>query len=514
MGKIDVSVIHGTRCWPSVDWISPCEEACPIHMDIPGYVVAVSLGKFKEAMESIRETNPLPSVCGRVCHHPCESACNRKHMDGPLAIRGLKRFVSDYAHAHSNNPIKPFEITRSEKVAVIGAGPAGLTAAYDLARWGFPAVVFDSMTTPGGMMTKCIPDFLLPRKVLQKDIDYLVKKGVKIKTSMALGREISLGALKDKGYKAFLIATGSHGSLDLTLPGRELSGIEQAISFLSETKDCTRATESGRFLVIGGGNVAIDVARVARRMGYREVMLACLENRSEMPAFDWEVEAAVAEGVRTHFRLAPQRFLGERRVAGVEFRRVEKFSRDADGRLSWTLGEGPGSQFILDAERVVIAIGQRPSGEDLERLGITLPSDLSKLRESAPATPLDGVFVAGDIVKPQGTIVEAISDGHRAAVAIAKYLGASDLDTPWDLRGKQAYIIDKKKLTGLIPLREPWDIPKLPVRSRIRSWEEVELGYSPFEAVQEGMRCLNCRMCANCIIERNQVCYEESLRLL
>jgi heterodisulfide reductase subunit A len=368
------------------------------------------------------------------------------------------------------------------------------------------------MTTPGGMMTKCIPGFLLPRKVVQKDIDYLVKKGVTIKTSMALGKEISLGALKEKGFKAILLATGSHRSLDLTLPGRELPGIEQAVGFLAKTKACSRVTESGRFLVIGGGNVAIDAARVARRLGYQEVALACLENQSEMPAFSWEVEAAVAEGVRFHFRMAPQRFLGRRRVDGVEFRRVETFSRNANGKLSWSLAEGP--ELILGADQVVIAIGQRPWAEDLERAGIPFAKDLFKLAEKAPATTLEGVFVAGDVINPQGSIVDAIRDGHHAAWAIARYLGAGDLDTPRDLRGKQPYVIDKKKLTGLIPLRNPWEIPKLPVSSRHRSWEEVELGYSPFEAMQEGMRCLNCRMCAVCIMEKSQVCYEESLRLL
>lgn len=513
--KSDMSVIHSAKCWPSVDLISPCEEACPIHMDVPGYVVAVSQGKFKEAMEIIRETNPFPSVCGRVCHHPCEEACNRKLIDEPIAVRGVKRFVADYVHADINEPVKPFEITKSERIAVIGSGPAGLAAAYDLARWGYSVVVFESTATAGGMMTKCIPEFLLPRQAVQKDIDYIIKKGVKIKTSMALGREISLDLLKDKGFKAILLATGAHRSLDLALPGRELSGIELAVDFLARTKDCSRITKSGRLLVIGGGNVAIDVARTARRMGYQEVILTCLENQSQVPAFSWEVDAAVAEGVRLHFSMSPQKFLGRRKLTGVEFRRVETFSRDASGKISCSLAaECPAGQLILDVDHVVIAIGQRPLVENLEKAGIPFAKDMLTIAKTAPATPLEGVFVAGDLINPQGSIVDGIMGGHRAALAIARYLGAEDLDTPWDISGKQSYIIDKKKLSGLIPLKKTWDIPKRPVSSRLRSWEEVELGYSPFEAKQEGMRCLNCWMCASCIIERNQLCYEESLRLL
>jgi len=517
MKRLNYSAIHGERCWPGVDRISPCEMECPIGMDIPSYLVAISQGRFREAWAVIRETNPLPSVCGRVCHHPCEQACNRNVLDAPVAIRALKRFVADYCESNLKEPITPYEITRTEKVAVIGSGPAGLTAAHDLAKLGFPAVIFEAGSTPGGMLTRCLPEFILSRRAVERDIGHLVSQGVKIKTSMALGRDFDLDDLRDRGFKAVLLAVGSQTSLDLPIEGRDLKGMEGALDFLSRAKTGGRKGIKGDLLVIGGGNVALDAARTGLRLGYQTVRLACLERRSEMPAFEWEIEAAEAEGVVFHYGLAPQRFLGENRVGGVEFRRVKSLTRDPQGGLSWSLSEGPGAEQTLNANRVVVAIGQRPDPGFLKGLGLNIRDDQTFLANAR--CHLEGdVFYAGDISNPRGTVVEAIRDGRRAAEAITAFLSGKGLGQNERIHPtKEPFLLnkkDKKRLRDLIPVRELWEVTRLPLKTRPRSLEEVEVGYSVFQAVQEAKRCLNCRTCLNCILERNQVCFEQSTRLL
>jgi len=518
MKRLNYSAIHEERCWPGVDRISPCEVECPIGMDIPSYVVAISQGRFREAWEVIRETNPLPSVCGRVCHHPCEQACNRGVLDAPVAIRALKRFVADYCESSLKEQVTPYEITRAEKVAVIGSGPAGLTAAHDLAKLGFPAVIFEAGSSPGGMLTRCLPEFILPRRAVERDIDYLVGQGVKIRTSMALGRDFDLDDLRRRGFKAVLLAVGAQTSLDLPIEGRDLRGVEGALNFLSRVKTDRRKGVKGDLLVIGGGNVALDAARTGLRLGYPTVHLACLERRSEMPAFEWEIEAAEAEGVVFHYGLAPQRFIGENRVGGVEFRRVKSLTRDSKGGLSWTLAEGPGAEQVLTAGRVVTAIGQRPDPGFLKGLGLSISDDQAFLAPNDRGHLEGDVFFAGDISNPRGTVVEAIRDGHRAAEAIAGFLlGKSFGQTERSHPTQEPFLLnkkDKKRLRDLIPVRELWDVTRLPVKTRLRSQEEVELGYTVFQAVQEAKRCLNCRTCLNCILERNQVCFEQSARLL
>jgi NADPH-dependent glutamate synthase beta subunit-like oxidoreductase len=498
--------------------ISPCEVECPIGMDIPSYVVAISQGRFREALEVILETNPLPAVCGRVCHHPCEQACNRGILDAPVAIRALKRFVADHCGFSLREQVFSYEITRGEKVAVIGSGPAGLTAAHDLAKLGFPTVIFEASSSPGGMLTRCLPEFILPRRAVESDIDYIVRRGVKIKTSMALGRDFDLDDLRRRGFKAILLAVGAQTSLELPIEGRNLRGVEGALDFLSRVKTDKRKGVKGDLLVIGGGNVALDAARAGLRQGYSTVHLACLERRSEMPAFEWEIEAAEAEGVVFHYGLAPQGFIGENWVCGVNFRRVKSLTKDSKGRLSWTLAEGPGAEQVLMASLVVTAIGQRPDLNFLKGLSVSISDDQDFLTPNDQGHLEKNIFYAGDISNPRGTVAEAIRAGRRTAEAIAGFLiGEGFGQTAQSHSTKEPFLMskkDKKKLRDLIPVRERWEVPKLPVKTRRRCQEEVEMGYTVFEAVQEAKRCLNCRTCLNCVLERNQVCFEQGTRLL
>lgn len=334
---------------------------------------------------------------------------------------------------------------------------------------------------------------------------------------MGMGRDFALEDLKRKGFSAVLLATGAHQGLDFPLEGRSLSGIEVAIEFLMRVKDGLRPKGKGRLLVIGGGNVAVDVARVARRAGYAEVHLACLECRSEMPAFQWEIRTAESEGVVFHNALAPQRFVGEARIRAVEFHRVRALARSVDGRLSWTLEDGAGSFFSLDVDRVVIAIGQRPNLEYLDESGISLQKGHLVVEERVRRGAVPAVFVAGDITNPQGTAIEAIRDGRAAAKAIAGYLDGKEPDPVRKMPAAESFVIDRKqrnKLLDLLPATDSWEMPKLPTSVSVRCQEEVDLGFSEFQAVQEARRCLNCRTCLSCILDRKQLCYMQSTRLL
>ncbi len=513
-----LSQIHGEKCWPSVDMLSPCEDACPIHMDVPSYVVAISQGKFKEALAVIRKTNPLPSVCGRVCHHPCEGDCTRALIDKPVAIQWLKRFAADYGLRDGEKPA-PVERTKKERVAIIGSGPAGLAAAYDLVRSGYGATVYEAMPIPGGMLAQGIPQFCLSPEAVQADIDYLRALGVAIKTNIALGKDLTLEDLWREGFNAILLASGASGSPRLGISGEDTRGVISALPFLRDARMGRAEPLSGKVVVIGGGNVGIDAARAALRLGAQDVHIACLESSREMPAFAWEIENARTEGVRVHPSLAPQHIRTDAwgRVAGVDFRRVATFQRDAQGRISWTTMEGPGSEYALDANAVIVAIGQVPDPSYLGgngRVNID-PRGAFIVDPETLATSVPGIFAAGDSVSAPGTVVGAMAAGQNAAVCIERYLLGQDLKEGRVAPSKNVFRLeDVAKTPRFMPKRGRWSMPSIPMEDRVRSFGEVNLGYTAWQAVEEAKRCLNCRMCGNCIFEKDQVCFETSRRLL
>jgi len=320
-------------------------------MDVPGYLIAASQGKFEKAMEIIRDTNPFPMVCGRICHHPCEKECIRGVVDEAVAIMSVKRFVADYARRSGWKPA-PVSRSRKETVAIIGAGPAGLTAAHDLAKAGFGVTVFEASTEAGGMLARVIPEFKLPKTSVRADVEYLKALGVNIKTNTPIGQDLTVESLL-KAHDAVLIAIGSPVPKILRVPGSDLQGLFYALPLLEDLKKGEQVPMNGRVVVIGGGNTAMDVARAAIRLGAKEVHLACVESLKSMPADPWEVDNAIREGVKIHPSLAPEKFRddGRRRIAGVDFRRVAACRIGDDGDLAWTLQEGPGTEFSLAAER-------------------------------------------------------------------------------------------------------------------------------------------------------------------
>ena len=509
-----LSQIHGKKCWPSVDKLSPCELACPLHTDVPSYVMAIAQGKFEEALDIIRDTNPLPSICGYVCHHPCEDVCNRLFVDKPIAVEWLKRFVAD--NGNSNKKPKPIRRKRKERVTIIGSGPAGLTAAYDLVKKGYGVTIYEALLVAGGMLSVGIPNFILPQKIIDQDIGYIKALGVKIKTNTRIGEDLSLDDLRNLGFSAILLASGAHQSAKLPVLGTELKNVHYALPFLRSVKLGEKIALKGKVMVIGGGNVAIDVARTAVRLGADEVHVTCLESRRKMPAYSWEIEAAQREGVKMHPSLAPQRFTGDGgKVAVVEFSRIATTKLDREGRISWTLKEGKENQLSMPADAVIIAIGQACDSSTLNNEQVKLTSrgtfavDPNTLETSAP-----GVFAAGDAVIVPGTVTESMAAGRKAAASIDRYLRGLPPGGNRPLNGKEVIKIDPETIPDWFARKARWEIPQLAPADAIRCFEEANLGYTQWQAVAEARRCLNCRMCANCIFDHDQLCFETGSRLL
>ena len=515
-GLAKLSQIHGEKCWPLVDKVSPCEKVCPLETDVPSYIMAIAQGKFEEALDVIRETNPLPSVCGYVCHHPCEAECNRGLIDQPVAIRSLKRFVADYSAIWGRKPEK-FKVTRKEKVAIVGSGPAGLTAAYDLAGLGYSVTVYEASPMAGGWLTNGIPEFILPEKIVRSDIDYIRNSGVVIHTGVTVGREISIDGLKGKGYSAILLASGAQKSVGLKIPGADLQNVLSALDVLRKARKKQEVLLHGRVLVIGGGAVAMDVARTALRLGAGEVHIACLESRPDMPAWPWEIEAAEKEGVLVHSALAPQvfRHVGTSKRLEVQFKRVASTSTDSEGRISWQEMSGPGSDYRMLADYVIVAIGQTTDTEYLKNSGVKANSHGAiEVDADTLETAERGVFACGDAVNVRGTVTESIDAGHRAARSIDAFLQGNVLRSRGRMDGKEVLLIDPRLTSPWLARKARWSMPCLPPQDAIRTFSAVELGFTAEQAVEEARRCLNCRMCANCIYGRGQICYETAMRLL
>jgi NADPH-dependent glutamate synthase beta subunit-like oxidoreductase len=500
MQPVTLSQIHGEKCWPSVDKISPCEQACPLHTDVPGYVMALAQGKFPEALAIIRKTNPLPSVCGYVCHHPCETKCNRLLVDEPIAVEWLKRAAVDFGQGQ----VRPQRGRKksSAEVAIVGSGPAGLTAAHDLAQAGYGVTVFEALPVAGGMLRVGIPDFALPPEALKQDIDYIESLGVKIMTGTPVN---SLDELFNHGFKPVLLATGAHKSAALKIPGAELKNILNALPFLKSVRLEEKVEFKGKVIVIGGGNVAIDAARTALRLGASEVNMTCLESREQMPAHAWEIDAAEREGVKIHAALAPQSFKGaDGKVVAVEFRQVEKTWLE-NGRVNWTLT--PGSEIVMPTDTIIIAIGQsqsKPSFADKLKLNERGGIQVDPLTMQ---TSLKGVFAAGDAVSLPGTVSESMAAGRKAASGIISYLNGRPIKSENE---HEAIVIDPKTIP-------PWFTRKQRVSMLVKNstgFGDTNKGYTKEQAMAEAQRCLNCWMCANCIFEREQLCFETGSRLL
>ncbi|MFC1916610.1 FAD-dependent oxidoreductase [Chloroflexota bacterium] len=467
---------------------APCQVACPAHLYIPGYIALIAKGKFKEALDLIRRRMPLPSVCGRVCLHPCETACRRQEVEQPIAIEALKRFVTDYAPEELPERLPQWQ---KEKVAIVGSGPAGLAAAYDLIKMGYGVTVFEALPVAGGMLFVGIPEHRLPRDVLKRDIDYIEALGVELKTNAPVELEHGLDGLFDQGYGAILLALGAHKGQKLNIPGTDLEGTMVGTSFMRDVNFGKSVKVGQRVLVVGGGNVALDCARSARRLGATEVHVACLECREDIPAEASELEQAEEEGIRILPSLTLTQILGDAgKVTGVECQKITGLQFDQYKQPQFDVVKG--SEQTIPADTVLFAIGQTPDLTGLANDGEIETSQAGTIVTASETlmSGRQGVFSAGDCVNGPTSTIDAIADGQKAAFYINRYLQGDVL------RVKPKKIIDAVDIKVEIPpeteKQERQSMPLSPVTERVSNFKEVGLGFSAEAAIAEAKRCLNC----------------------
>jgi NADH-quinone oxidoreductase subunit F len=475
--------------------ISACQHACPAGIDVPNYVAAIASGKYEKAVDIIRERNPFPAVCGRICIHPCEFKCRRGELDEPVAIRSLKRFASDWYFEHIGRAEEPFPVNREQKVAVVGAGPSGLTCAYFLAKSGYKVTVFEAQPVAGGMLGITVPEFRLPREVIQEEVDYIESCGVEIRYDSPIDAYHTVNDLMREGYDAVFIAAGAQASKRIGVPGEEegLDGLYYGLEFLSQAKTDRKIAVEGKVVVIGGGNVAIDVARTALRVGAEDVQLFCLEPRDEMLAWEKEVREAIDEGIVINPSWGPRQIIHkDGRVSGIEFVKcISVF--DEEGRFNPSFDD----EFTqaVETHNIIISIGQAPDMSFLTKDGQLERALWGALvvDENTLSTNIPGIFAGGDFTTGPTYVIRAIASGRRASIAIERYLQGET---------GRIKIVDEKTETvedvGLALDEETTEEkPRIEIQlekpeERVRDFREVEKGFTREEAHREAMRCLRC----------------------
>jgi len=514
------------------EWLNtnfPCMMACPAHTNAGRYVALIAEGRFEEAYKFARDPNPLASICGRVCAHPCETACRRGDIDRPIAIRALKRFLTERHGPESKHPVD-INAGRGQnklpfKVAVVGGGPVGLSAAHDLALMGYSVTIFESAPVAGGMLYLGIPEYRLPRDVVEAQVREILATGdITLKLNHAAGRDFTVSDLRHQGFDAVLIAVGAHRSRDLTIPGVDLDGVYKGIDFLLNVNLGYKFTIGKKVIVIGGGNVAMDVARSAARevvrqhvagvedlepsqenvsavatkemvdvslsalrLGAQEVHLVCLEKREEMPAALEEIEEAETEGIVMHPGLGPKRMIGkDGKVVALETLKT-KWVFDQNKRFNPAFYEG--SETQLECDTIIMAVGQAPRLDFLKpEDGVELsPRGLIAVNPQTLMTSAKGIFGGGDCVFGPRLIIDSVADGKRAAVGIDEFLrGRKHPEPIVEVEVFKRYSMPLE----LLDLTRP-SIPMLPLERRT-GVTEVEVGYDAASAMEEAQRCLHC----------------------
>ncbi|MFC1909711.1 FAD-dependent oxidoreductase [Chloroflexota bacterium] len=460
----------------------PCQVACPAGVDIRGYMYLMKMGMAEEALELMRETLPLPAVTGRVCFHPCEAECARKKVDEAVSINAIERYVGDY-----KEKAQPVPGVHFAKVAVIGSGPAGLSAAYYLVGMGYPVTVFEAMPKMGGMLRYGIPEYRLPRKVLDTQIKYIADMGAEFQGGVTLGKNITIAGLKDKGYRAIFIAVGTQKNVKIGLPGEDTTGVYHSLDFLKDVNSGKRVKVGKKLVVIGGGNAAIDAARTALRLGAKDVSIIYRRSKKEMPASKVEVEAALAEGVKMRLLTAPSKIISKNgKVAGIECVRTTLGKKDASGRKTPLAVKG--SKFVVNADMVIPAIGEAPDTgwAKGEKLAVTKEGRLKV--DKVLYTGIDGVFAGGDVVNGATSVIKAIASGRKAAEVIDLYLRDHDIKSY-----QEETLIKVKKLPGKgMEKIDRQPAPMLNTDERVTSFAEANKGFNEEMMLDEIRRCMTC----------------------
>jgi NADH-quinone oxidoreductase subunit F len=468
---------------------SPCQHACPIDMDIPAYIALIRAGRLEDGYRLMKQTNPFPGVCGRVCPQFCASRCRRGQLDEPMAIAWLKRYISD----NGKRPeVKAAEVTRKQKIAIIGAGPAGLTSAQDLVKRGYKVTVFESLPKAGGMMRYAIPEYRMPRDIIDIEVADIAALGVEIKTNCKIGKDISFDKLK-KDYDAVLLAIGAQKSWTLDIEGEDSKGVYGAVEFLREVNLGKKVRVGSKVAVIGGGNSAIDAARTALRLGAKDVTILYRRERKDMPAWENEIVAAEHEGVRIEYLVAPTKVISKAgKVTGIECERMKLAEFDKSGRRRPKAIDN--SRYVIAVDTIIPAISQALDADWINAdsgVTVTRGGTVAVAGRTKTATTADGIFVAGDAAKGPATVVEAISMGHQSAAEIDSYIRK--------LNGEPEY-----KDTEIEKIDIPFEVdeevietpkaemPEITLKARAGNFNEVETGYNKKLAYREACRCLRC----------------------
>jgi NADH-quinone oxidoreductase subunit F len=473
-----------------------CQNACPAGIDVPSYVALIAQGKYEEAVGVIRQDNPFPWVCGLVCPAPCEKECKRGTVDKPVSIRALKAFAAKYVHEKAGGYTTALKTKRDEKVAVIGSGPAGLSAAYYLAVEGYGVTVFEALPKAGGMLRVGIPPHRLPKELLEKEIENISKLGVEIRTNTPLGPDLTLEALFDQGFKSIFLSIGAHRPMALGIKGETAEGVMQGVTYLKRLNLGEPVPEGKKVLVIGGGNVAVDVARSAVRKGAENVTILYRRTREEMPAYESEIEEAIEEGVNITYLGAPAEIIvRDGKVGGVRCMGMELGEPDASGRCRPVRVEG--SEYDVEADLVIPAIGQVPETgflKEIKGLEFNERGDTIQVDPHSFATGIEGVFAGGDVVLGPATVIEAISNGKRAALYMDSFIRGSErpVRPPVPTRKMKVPVVEISE-EKMEQLKRP-EIPLLPIDKRKTTFEQVDLGLSEDAACNEAQRCLRCDM--------------------
>jgi len=474
---------------------SSCRVACPAGVNIKAYLGAIARGDFQHALDIVRETNPLPGICGRVCTHPCETECRRSDYDDSLAICALKRFIADFELEQGGRNVTKIKQTREQRIAIIGSGPAGLTAANDLIRLGYGVTIFEELSVAGGMMITGIPAYRLPRNIIENEIQDIIKLGVELKINTKID---DINKLFEQGYTAVFLAIGAHKGLKLKVPGEdENEGIVDCIEFLRRVNSGEQKKPCDRIIVIGGGNSAIDSARSALRLGCMDVHIVYRRSRKEMPANEEEILDAEKEGIIIDYLAAPVKILGkDGKVIGMECIKMKLGEPDASGRRRPVPIEG--SEFVIDADLIISAISQKPDIECFRNSDVSINKwDAFDIDEQTMMTNKPGVFAGGDAVTGPKTVIDAIAAGHRAARSIDRFLQGQ----PMDQKDEQDQIFQRELIPGeFIPEKKVrTHASKKSVDKRKTTFDEVEGALVEEQAVQEAKRCLRCGPCFECI---------------
>ena len=471
---------------------APCSIGCPGGINIQGFIALISVGKYNESLALIRESMAFPSVCGRVCHHPCEIVCKRGDYETPLSIMALKRFVSDKCGKDKLH-LPEIEKARPQKVAIVGAGPAGLSAAFELAKQGYPVEVFEALPYSGGMLKVGIPDYRLPPDVLQSEIDRISKMGVKITNNTRLGKDFTIASLKKKGFKAVLLSIGAHSAMKMGIDGEELEGVIDCVDFLRNINLGNKIKTGKKVVVVGGGNAAIDSARVAKRLGNPDVTILYRRTRREMPASAEEIEDAIREGIDIQYLAAPVRAIGRNgKIAKLVCKKMELGAPDASGRRRPV--PIPNSEYELAVNTLIPSISQKVNIEGAKGISQTRWGSIETL-EGTSRTNISAVFACGDAVLGPNTVIDCIAAGKDAASDIhANLSGRKEISSEKPENEPREY-----EFPDFIEHAERAEIPEIEVNQRINNFNEVCLALSEKDAVSEAKRCLSCGGCSDCM---------------